>query len=116
MRMHACRKEANMSTETELTLYKALDEELLQMVECFRSCVAASATEEEPDQQASISKERKPTGDLVEVRSLHACSACTIRDACMQTQVWAEKLIYSGFSSLHLLSQVWNAMDAMESS
>ncbi|GAX80026.1 hypothetical protein CEUSTIGMA_g7465.t1 [Chlamydomonas eustigma] len=55
------------------------------MVDSFSKCVAASATiDEESDN--SFSKDKKVPGDMIEV--------------------WAEKLLYSGYTSLHLLSQL----------
>lgn len=75
-----------MASLEDLQLWQSLDAELLNLYEHFSNIMRAAQVPEEEGEHTAFSKEKKAPGDLLEV--------------------WAEKLVYSGFTSLHLLSQL----------
>ncbi len=70
----------------ELQLWQSLDAELLNLYDNFSNLVRAAHIPDEDSEHAAFTKEKKAPGDLLEV--------------------WAEKLAYSGFTALHILSQL----------
>lgn len=80
-----------MASLQDLRLWESLDAELLSLYDHFTNIMRAAQVPEEEGEQTAFGreKEKKAPGDLLEV--------------------WAEKLVYSGFTSLHLLSQLKKA-------
>lgn len=77
-----------MSALADLELWQCVDAELVSLCDCFASLVRAAHVPEEDGEQVAIANKevRRAPGDLLEV--------------------WAEKLVYAGHTSLHILSQL----------
>jgi hypothetical protein len=67
-------------------LWQSLDDELVNLVDNFSNLLRAAQISDEDAEHTLHNKEKKAPGDLLEI--------------------WAEKLVYSGYTALHILSQL----------
>lgn len=74
-----------MANLIELHLFQSLDTELASLADHFTNVVRAAQVPDE-EEHTSMSKEKRAPGDMLEV--------------------WVEKLLYSGNTLLHILSQL----------
>lgn len=72
---------------TDLQVWQTLDAEIVSMVDNFSNLVRAARIPDEDDsQQPREQRAQRAPGDMLEI--------------------WAEKLVYSGYTALHLISQL----------
>lgn len=71
---------------TDPLLWEGLNAELITLFDSFGNLIRAANIPDEESEQSTFNKEKKAPGDLLEI--------------------WAEKVVYAGHSSLHILSQL----------